>query len=328
MSRQNVSYRPAGAATAMGLVPSIGTRLRVGATSGELLVMLTPMRPCWAARKRIPAGDAVVIGAAQHHGGATDVAGALDGQVDRDTTSVMAPAVVGVHEHQGGPLTHHRGSGDRVHDPCLDERGVLRQAGRAMGRDAPSVGGEQYLRDVLGDVGRCADTRHDVGGPALQGGDIQGACVDRVVVDGHARQAIAGDDGPCAERPRAAPSASRRTTGPSGRVDRPRATRRRPRRTAAPRCRPAGPRAGPGWAATARRARAARGRVPRPRPDRPPPPPRRSRRPPRRPRPSSLLRASWSAWGSWRASWSARRRGLEWPGSGLGSFVGLGVGGT
>ena len=50
MSRQKASYRPAGAATAMGLVPSSGTRLRVGATSGELLVMLTPISPCSAAR--------------------------------------------------------------------------------------------------------------------------------------------------------------------------------------------------------------------------------------------------------------------------------------
>ena len=42
--------RPAGAATAIGLVPSIGTRARVGATSGLVLVSEIPIRPPSAAR--------------------------------------------------------------------------------------------------------------------------------------------------------------------------------------------------------------------------------------------------------------------------------------
>ena len=45
-----VWWRPAGAATAMGLVPIIGMRARVGATSGELLVRLSPIMPASAAR--------------------------------------------------------------------------------------------------------------------------------------------------------------------------------------------------------------------------------------------------------------------------------------
>ena len=50
MSRQNVPYRPAGAAMAIGLVPISGRIARVGATSGELLVNDRPIIPAAAAR--------------------------------------------------------------------------------------------------------------------------------------------------------------------------------------------------------------------------------------------------------------------------------------
>ena len=43
MSRTIPPWRPAGTATAIGFVPIIGTRARVGAMSGEALVRLTPI---------------------------------------------------------------------------------------------------------------------------------------------------------------------------------------------------------------------------------------------------------------------------------------------
>ena len=198
MSRQNVPKRPAGAATAMGLVPSIGTPARVGATSGELLVRLTPMKPCVRRAQRVPAGDAVVVGAAEHDRRSSDVPGALDGEVHGDAARVVAPAVLGVEQHQRGPLALHGDRPrDRVHDARLDERHVLRQARRAMGRDASPVGGEQDLRDVLGDVGRGAEALQDRPRSSAGGiGDVEGARVDWVLVDGHGRQAIAASTGP------------------------------------------------------------------------------------------------------------------------------------
>ena len=50
MSRHMIPCRPAGAATAIGFVPSIGCRARVGATSGDEFVRLMPIRPASAAR--------------------------------------------------------------------------------------------------------------------------------------------------------------------------------------------------------------------------------------------------------------------------------------
>ena len=50
MSRQNMPCRPAGAAMAMGLVPIMASRALVGATTGEVLVMLRPIMPASAAR--------------------------------------------------------------------------------------------------------------------------------------------------------------------------------------------------------------------------------------------------------------------------------------
>ena len=50
MSRQSAPNRPAGAATAIGFVPSIETRARVGATSGDVLLRLIPIIPAAAAR--------------------------------------------------------------------------------------------------------------------------------------------------------------------------------------------------------------------------------------------------------------------------------------
>ena len=51
MSRQNEPNRPAGAAIAIGFVPSIATRDRVGATSGDVFDSEMPISPCSAARR-------------------------------------------------------------------------------------------------------------------------------------------------------------------------------------------------------------------------------------------------------------------------------------
>ena len=51
MSRQNDPNRPAGAASAMGLVPISGCRARVGATSGDVFESEIPMSPAAAARR-------------------------------------------------------------------------------------------------------------------------------------------------------------------------------------------------------------------------------------------------------------------------------------
>ncbi len=50
MSSTNIPNRPAGAATAMGFVPRSRSRDRVGATSGDALVSVIPMKPRDAAR--------------------------------------------------------------------------------------------------------------------------------------------------------------------------------------------------------------------------------------------------------------------------------------
>ncbi len=50
MSRTSIPNRPAGAAKAIGFVPSKEVRARVGATIGEVLVRLKPINPCRATR--------------------------------------------------------------------------------------------------------------------------------------------------------------------------------------------------------------------------------------------------------------------------------------
>src|SRR5215211_857637 len=97
----------------------------------------------------------------------------------------MAPAVPGVERQQRRPAAVLYRSGRGIEDAGLDERGVVREAGRAVRGDASTVGGDEDIRDVGRDVGRGAERFDEPRRPGLEEIDPNGEAVNRIRVDRH-----------------------------------------------------------------------------------------------------------------------------------------------